>query len=121
MTNTKKHLCPYCAEEIKQDALKCRHCKSDLNTNEDLNPKTNDKLNNEAESSMPQVRTIELTKKKFKARFIMSWLLFIWWLLIIMIWWSKESWWMSAFWGLLAFWWLVLYIVTRFQRWWNHD
>ena len=32
MNNTKK--CPYCVEEIKSAAIKCKHCKSTLKEDE---------------------------------------------------------------------------------------
>ena len=36
MSNTKK--CPFCAEEIKADAIRCKHCRSDLSAHQQSNP-----------------------------------------------------------------------------------
>ena len=95
--------CPYCAEEIQDDAIICKHCKNNL-----ANQKT---------SNLKPTQTIELTGKKYKKQYLYSLIpMFVGFLMIL----SGESNTIKIIGSLLLFVSIIVIIATKIEIWWHH-
>jgi len=97
--------CPYCAEEIQDDAIVCKYCKSDLTK---LTPSTK------------SVQTIELTSKKYKKKYLYSSLLIVIGLMMTIGGFGRGSTAAGVIGSFLMLIGIILFIVTKVQVWWHH-
>jgi len=93
--------CPYCAEEIQDEAIICKHCKKDLRQQD-------------------EAQTIELTGKKYKKNLIYSVIAIIVGFVIVLVGGGNNSDGAMVFGGLIAFVGLIQLFHTKYLIWWHH-
>lgn len=110
--NTDTKSCPFCGEEIRLTAIKCKHC------GEFIGEK------NEKSSTGNKVQTIELTSKKYKLQMLLSTLLTFVSLFFMFNGCVRVD---SGLEGHVAIWvfgffaGLIWFCLVRFQIWWHHS
>ncbi len=103
--NMKK--CPYCAEEILAEAIKCKHCGELLST---IAPKI--------ELNSAKVQTVEQTGKKWKkAQLIGGVILGVWFFIALIMGFSKDA---LSFLPLAIFFGGGFYLCGKIGGWWYH-
>ena len=125
--------CPFCAEEIKFDAVKCKHCGEMLNKPKapPVSPAASFPPRVPVQSAIPRtpastpapakVQTIELTSKKYKAQGCLAGILLMIAVIVFVGGATTESSGRMDFAGLLFFVALVWSIVVRILIWWHHE
>ena len=56
--------CPYCAEEIQEEAIKCKHCQEMLNKDLSSIKSKNEVANNNSSVKCPECKSTEVTAQK---------------------------------------------------------
>lgn len=107
--NDKK--CPFCAEDINIEAIKCKHCGSMLNENNIIEKNGKTTLIEETSKKLKDelLKSIFIIIASFIFLFFGSWL--EWtdtWNIIILF---------SIFW---IIWWIIYYLIVKYKIWYNH-
>lgn len=92
--------CPYCAEEVQDDALICKHCKSNLQNH--------------------STQTIELTGKKYKKQYLWCFLMFFVGIVMGGMGFGEGSNVVGIIGSVLLLASIILIIATKAQVWWHH-
>ena len=94
--------CPFCAEEVKAAAIKCKHCGEMLN--QDVSPAEKEKPEN--------ATTVEQTSKEIKWQQVIGTLVIFVGICVIFI---DINW--AIFVIIVG---LVIYLTARIRGWWHH-